>query len=219
MVVCPKKPKKESVNIGSEFEISLPDEFFLDWQPPPLQSTTIPSTNTSSYDPYIYLPRQDESIPKPRKTLTPQTTIVLTNPSVAQSSATKHDEQGATSSNQEPEIETVSLASAEQNGDAANEVIYAIIKTKVNEIPLTFLIDSGAASSHITERAVTEATIPSQPRSKPLQVIGFGNLQSELINNFCTLTLNGTGGENIKIDFNISKSQIMSWIPGVTSAA
>ena len=28
VVVCPKKPKREQVNIGGEVEISLPDEFY-----------------------------------------------------------------------------------------------------------------------------------------------------------------------------------------------
>ena len=35
-----------------------------------------------------------------------------------------------------------------------NEVSYALIRTKINGIPLNLMVDSGAASSHITMDAV-----------------------------------------------------------------
>ena len=47
---------------------------------------------------------------------------------------------------EEPEKETVLLAPAHPHAEQNNEVIYGIIKTTVNNIPLTLLVDSGAAS-------------------------------------------------------------------------
>ena len=119
---------------------------------------------------------------------------------------------------EEPEKETVSLATAQTPAEQNNEVIYGIIKTKVNNIPLTILVDSGAASSHITEKAVKETKSPTHPRKKPLQVVGFGNVESKIIDSFTVLTLVGVGGETIDVPFNINKNQILSSIPGVTSA-
>ena len=119
---------------------------------------------------------------------------------------------------EEPEKETVSLAPAHPHAEQNNEVIYGIIKTTVNNIPLTLLVDSGAASSHITEKAVEETKSPTHPRKKPLQVMGFGNVESNIIKSFTVLTLVGAGGETIDVPFNINKNQILSYIPGVTSA-
>ena len=116
-----------------------------------------------------------------------------------------------------PEKETVSLAPALSNSEQNNEVIYGIIKTTVNDIPLTILVDSGAASSHITEKAEKDTKSLKHPRKKPLQV-GFGNVEFEVINSFTILTLTEIGGETIEVPFNINRSQILSSIPGVTSA-
>ena len=103
------------------------------------------------------------------------------------------------------------LATALSNSEQNNEVIYGIIKTTVNDIPLTILVDSGAASSHITENAVKDTKSLTHPRKKPLQVVGFGNVESEVINSFTILTLAGIGGETIEVQFNINRSQILSW--------
>ena len=46
----------------------------------------------------------------------------------------------------------------------------------------------------------------------------FGNVESKITNSFTILTLVGVGGETIDIPFNINKNQILSSIPGVTSA-
>ena len=119
---------------------------------------------------------------------------------------------------EELEKEIVSLAPTQPNPDHRNEVIYGIIKTTVNEVPLTILVDSGAASSHITEKAVKDTRSPTHPRKKPLQVMGFGNVESNIIKSFTVLTLVGAGGETIDVPFNINKNQILSYIPGVTSA-
>ena len=61
-------------------------------------------------------------------------------------------EQPQHSLDEEPEKETVSLAPAQTHAEQNNEVIYGTIKATVNNIPLTILIASGAASSHITEK-------------------------------------------------------------------
>ena len=119
---------------------------------------------------------------------------------------------------EEPEKEIVSLAPAQTPAEQNNEVIYGIINTTVNNIPLTILVDSGAASSHITEKAVNETKSPTHPRKKPLQVVGFGNVESKIIDSFTVLTLVGVGGETIDVPFNINQNQILSSIPGVTSA-
>ena len=79
-------------------------------------------------------------------------------------------EQPQHSFDKEPKKETVSLAPAQPHAEQNNEVIYGIIKTTVNNIPLTILVDSGAASSHITEKAVKDTKSPTHPRKKPLQV-------------------------------------------------
>ena len=64
---------------------------------------------------------------------------------------------------EEPEKETVSLAPAHPHAEQNNEVIYGIIKTTVNNNPLTLLVDSGAASSHITEKAVKKQKVQHIP--------------------------------------------------------
>ena len=91
-------------------------------------------------------------------------------------------EQPQHSLDEEPEKETVSLAPAQPHAEQNNEVIYGIIKTTVNNIPLTILVDSGAASSHITEKAVKDTKSPTHPRMKPLQVVDFDNVESKIIN-------------------------------------
>ena len=124
-------------------------------------------------------------------------------------------EQPQHSLDEEPEKETVSLAPAQPHAEQ-NEVIYGIIETTLNNIPLTILVDSGAASSHITEKAVKETKSPTHPRKKPLQVMGFGNVESKIINSFTVLTLVGLGGETIDVPFNINTNQILASIPGIT---
>ena len=103
---------------------------------------------------------------------------------------------------EEPEKETVSLAPAQPNSEQNNEVIYEIVKTTMNNVPLTILVDSGAASSHITEKAVKDT------KSR------YGNVESEIINSFTILNLAGIGGETIDVPFNINRNQILSSIPG-----
>lgn len=149
------------------------------------------------------------------KTPTHQTNVISTRHSSSDNIETGQLPQLL---DEEPEKETVSLAPALSNSEQNNEVIYGIFKTTVNDIPLTILVDSGAASSHITEKAVKDTKSLTHPRKKPLQVVGFGNVESEVINSFTILTLTGIGGDTIEVPFNINRSQILSSIPGVTSA-
>ena len=93
-------------------------------------------------------------------------------------------EQPQYSLDEEPEKETVSLAPAQSHAEQNNEVIYGIIKTTVNIFQLTILVDSGAASSHITEKAVKDTKSPTHPTKKALQVVCFGNVESKIIKPF-----------------------------------
>ena len=90
------------------------------------------------------------------------------------------------------------------------------MKTPIHQIYI-IIVDSGAASSHITEKAVKGTKSLTHPRKKPSQVVGCGNDESKIINSFTILTLTGIGGETIDVPFNISRSQILSSMPGVTS--
>ena len=103
------------------------------------------------------------------------------------------------------------------NNSREDEVIYALISTKINGFPINIMVDSGAASSHITMDAVKTISGKIQKRRNPLQVLGFGNTKAQLITSYTTTTLKGIEGEEIEIDFNISNQDLVSSIPGVSS--
>ena len=84
------------------------------------------------------------------------------------SSGNKEMEEHQHLLHEEPEKETVALAPTQPHLEQNNEVIYGIIKTTVSNIPLTILVDSGAPSSHITEKTVKDTKRPTHPRKKPL---------------------------------------------------
>ena len=79
------------------------------------------------------------------------------------------------------------------------------------------MIDSGSGSSHITRNAVEHINGTIRPRERPLQVIGFGNQKSSIISTYTNLTLTGSHGEKIKINFNIFENQLISNLPGVNN--
>ena len=79
------------------------------------------------------------------------------------------------------------------------------------------MVDSGAASSHITMDAVKNISGKIQKRRNPLQVLGFGNTKAQLITSYTKTMLKGIEGKEIEIDFNISNQDLVSSIPGVSS--
>ena len=89
-------------------------------------------------------------------------------------------------------IENISLALADSPAPIREEeAIYPLIFTSINNIPINIMVDSGSASSHVTEEIVKATSSHVQKRQIPLQVIGFGNTRSDLITEFSKIKLVG----------------------------
>ena len=87
----------------------------------------------------------------------------------------------------------------------------------IKGLPINILLDTGSASSHVTRALIRKIGSEEKTRSRPLQIIGFGNQKADLIYNYATLHLKGKYGEMTTIDFNIFESDLITDIPGVSS--
>ena len=115
--------------------------------------------------------------------------------------------------------EKIALAFANSSNPIIDdEVIYPVICTKIHGVRLNILIDSGSASSHITEKLVKAIKATPITRQNPLQIIGFGNTKSSLITEFAQINLVGIEKEEISIKFNIFKRDLITALPAVSSA-
>ena len=48
-----------------------------------------------------------------------------------------------------------------------DEILYPLIKTKVNGCPINVMIDSGSTSSHMVSKVIEENQIPTYRREVP----------------------------------------------------
>ena len=114
-------------------------------------------------------------------------------------------------------VSLISDPKGNPNSSFKPNVIYALVKTKINQVPINIMIDTGSASSHATKSIIQQMGCTERQRRNPLQVIGFGNKKASLITKYSTLTLLGIEGRKATIDFNIFEKEFIADLPGVDS--